>query len=58
VATEWGNHHRAEEGELTLKEGRAGGDLLGCRVTVLGWAALHHVQHEYILSRMPSEPKE
>ena len=39
-----------------LRDG--GGDLLGCWVAVLGWAALHHIQHEYILSRTSNEPEE
>jgi hypothetical protein len=43
---------------LALQERCAGGDLLGCWVAVLGWAALHHIQHEYILSRTSSEPEE
>jgi hypothetical protein len=52
------NDHGVQESELALQERCAGGDLLGCWVAVLGWAALHHIQHEYILSRAPSEPEE
>ena len=58
VTAERSNHHGAQKSELALQERCAGGDLLGCWVAVLGWAALHHIQHEYILSRAPSEPEE
>ena len=58
MTAERSDHHRAQKSELAFKERCAGGDLLGCWVAVLGWAALHHIQHEYILSRAPSEPEE
>lgn len=58
VTAERCNDHGVQESELALQERCAGGDLLGCWVAVLGWAALHHIQHEYILSRAPSEPEE
>jgi len=58
VTAERSNHHGVQKSELPLKEWRTGGDLLGCWVTVLRWAALHHIEYEYILSRTPSEPEE
>jgi hypothetical protein len=58
MTAEWSDHHRAQKSELTRQERCAGSDLLGCWVAVLGWAALHHIEYEYILSRTPSEPEE
>lgn len=58
VPAERSDHHWAQKSELALQERCAGGDLLRCWVTVLGWAALHHIQDKYILSRTPSEPEE
>jgi hypothetical protein len=57
MTTERSDHHGAQKSELALQERCAGGDLLGCWVAVLGWAALHHIQHEYILSRTSSQPE-
>lgn len=58
VPAERSDHHWAQKSKLALQERCAGGDLLRCWVTVLGWAALHYIQYEYILSRTPSEPEE
>jgi hypothetical protein len=58
VPAERSDHHWAQKSKLALQERCAGCDLLRCWVTVLRWAALHHIEYEYILSRTPSEPEE
>jgi len=58
MTAERSNYHGIQKCELPFQELRTGGDLLGCWVTVLRWAALHYIQHEYILSRTPCEPEE
>ncbi len=58
MTAERSNYHGIQKCELPFQELRTGGDLLGCWVTVLRWAALHHIEYEYILSRTPSEPEE
>ena len=58
VPAERSDHHWAQKSKLALQERCAGGDLLRCWVTVLGWAALHYIQYEDIISRAPSEPEE
>jgi hypothetical protein len=51
VTAERGDHHRTEEGELTLQEWCARGDLFRMRVSVIRRTTLDHVQHKDLLTR-------
>ena len=48
VAAERCDNDRLKKRELPLQEARAGGDLSGLRITIIGRAALDHVEDEDI----------
>src|SRR6266511_5019635 len=52
------HHGRLEDGQLPSQERCAGRDLVGRRVAVTGWPALHDVRDEDVVAAPPERPDE